>query len=154
AFANGTCDLVPNNFSEVPLLMRKTTKRSLVLTSVSPPDRHGYFSLGPHAEYTAAMIGDVPFFVEVNPHVPRTFGENQVHVSQVVGWCEADHPIGELPPREADAIDQRIAEYVVERIPDGATLQAGIGSVPNAVLGLLRDHRDLGIHTELLADGF
>jgi acyl-CoA hydrolase len=154
AFHQGTCDLVPNNFSEIPLLMRQTTKRSLVVTAVSPPDRHGYFSLGCHAEYVAPMIGEAPFFVEVNPHVPRTFGENQIHVSQVVGWCEADYPLVEVPAREADADDLRIAELVAERIPDGATLQAGIGAVPNAVLGLLGDHRDLGIHTELLAEGF
>jgi acyl-CoA hydrolase len=154
AFAAGTCDLVPNNFSEIPLLMRKTTKRSLVLTAVAPPDRHGYFSLGCHAEYVAPMIGEVPFFVEVNPNVPRTFGSNQVHISQVVGWCEADYPMVEVPSREADAIDQRIAELVAERIPHRATIQAGIGAVPNAVLGLLHDHRDLGVHTELLAEGF
>lgn len=154
AFHRGTCDLVPNNFSEIPLLMRQTTKRSLVVTAVSPPDRHGYFSLGCHAEYVAPMIGDVPFFVEVNRQMPRTFGSNQVHVSQVLGWCEADYPLVEVPAREADACDQRIAELVAERIPNGATLQAGIGAVPNAVLALLRDHHDLGIHTELLAEGF
>lgn len=71
AFRKGTCDLVPNNFSDVPRLMRQSTRRSLVLVSVAPPDRHGYFSLGCHAEYVAAMIGEVPFFVEVNHQMPR-----------------------------------------------------------------------------------
>lgn len=154
AFHAGTCDLVPNNFSEVPMLMRASTTCSLLVVAVSPPDRHGYFSLGLHGDYSAALIGDVPFFVEVNPHVPRTFGENQVHVSQVVGWCEAEYPLVDVPGRAADAVDERIADLVAERIPDGATLQAGVGAVPSLVLGRLRDHRDLGIHSELLAEGF
>ena len=154
AFHRGDCDLVPNNFSEVPALMRRATKRSLVIAAAAPPDRHGYFSLGPHAEYVAAMIGEVPFFLEANAAMPRTFGENQVHVSQILGWCEADYPLIELPPRTATATDRRIAEHVVERIPDGATIQAGIGSVPDQVLHQLANHRELGVHTELLGDGF
>src|SRR3712207_1572301 len=154
AFHKDTCDLVPNNFSEVPALMRRTTRCSLVLAAVSPPDRHGYFSLGTHADYAAPFIGDAPFFVEVNHRMPRTYGENQVHVSQVAGWCEADYPLSELQPRPVREADRKIAGYVAERIPDGATLQAGIGSIPNEVLGLLGDHKDLGVNSELLADGF
>jgi acyl-CoA hydrolase len=154
AFHKDTCDLVPNNFSEVPALMRHTTGCSLVLAAVSPPDRHGYFSLGTHADYVAALIGEAPFFLEVNHRTPRTHGENQVHVSQIVGWCEADYPLSELPARPARGTDRKIAEYVAERIPDDATLQAGIGSIPNAVLGLLAGHKGLGVNTELLSDGF
>jgi acyl-CoA hydrolase len=154
AFHKDTCDLVPNNFSEVPALMRRTTSCSLVLAAVSPPDRHGYFSLGTHADYVAALIGEAPFFVEVNHRMPRTYGENQVHLSQIVGWCEADYPLTELPARPLLDTDRKIAEYVAERIPDGATLQAGIGSIPNEVLGLLSDRKELGVNTELLSDGF
>src|SRR5215210_7518942 len=154
AFHRGGCDLVPNNFSDVPRLMRASTGCSLVLAAVSPPDRHGYFSLGCHAEYVAPMVGAVPFFVEVNHQMPRTFGENQVHVSQVLGWCEADYPLVEVPHPPPRDTDRRIAQHVAERVPDGATVQAGVGSVPNEVLKLLSGHRDLGIHTELLADGF
>lgn len=153
AFNSGACDLVPNNFSEVPRLMKIATTRSLVIAASAPPDRHGYFSLGLHAEYTAAMIGEVPFFIEVNAQMPRTFGENQVHVSEIAGWCEADYPLVEVPAPEAGEIDKRIAEFVVERISDGATIQAGIGSVPNQVMDMLSGHRDLGIHTELMSDG-
>ena len=90
AFHGCRCDLIPNSFSDVPGLMRHLRGPKLVLASVSAPDRHGYFSLGCHAEYVAAMIGEVPFFVEVNRQMPRTFGENQLHVSEVLGWCEAD----------------------------------------------------------------
>src|SRR5919112_448471 len=154
AFHKDTCDLVPNNFSEVPALMQRTTGCSLMLAAVAPPDRHGYFSLGTHADYTAALIGEVPFFVEVNHRMPRTYGENQVHVRQVVGWCEAAYPLSELPARTPREADREIAGYVAERVPDGATLQAGIGSIPNEVLGLLRDHKDLGVNSELLSDGF
>jgi acyl-CoA hydrolase len=154
AFHRGDCDLVPNNFSEVPALMRRTLREPLVVAAVSPPDAHGYFSLGCHAEYVASMIGEMPFFVEVNAQMPRTFGENQLHVSQVLGWCEADYPLVELPPRPGRDADRRIAELVAERIPDGATIQAGIGAVPDQVLSLLGDHRHLGVHTELLSEGF
>src|SRR5215217_2815076 len=154
AFHNDTCDLVPNNLGEVPSLMRRSTRCSLMLAAVSPPDRHGYFSLGTHADYAAALVGKVPFFVEVNHRMPRTYGENQEHISQVVGWCEADYSLSELPARPPREADREIAEYVAERIPDGATLQAGIGSIPDEVLGLLRDHKDLGVNSELLSDGF
>ena len=154
AFRRNTCDLVPNNFSEVPALMRSTTGCSLVLAAVSLPDRHGYFSLRTHADYVAALIGEAPFFAEVNHQMPRTYGENQVHISQIVGWCGADYPLGELPARPTREADREIAGYVTERIPDGATLQAGIGSIPNEVLGLLENHKDLGVNTELLSDGF
>jgi acyl-CoA hydrolase len=153
AFHNCRCDLIPNTFSDVPGLMRHLRGPRLVLASVSPPDRHGYFSLGCHAEYVAAMIGEAPFFVEVNPQMPRTFGENQLHVSQAVGWCEADYPLVEVPALGGREADHRIAELVAERIPDGATLQVGVGSIPDRVLGLLGDHRHLGAHSELISDG-
>ena len=154
AFHRGDCDLVPNSFSDVPRLMRQTLSPRLVLSAVSPPDRHGYFSLGPHAEYTASFIGEAPFFVEVNPSVPRTYGGNQLHISDVLGWCEADTPLVEVPPASAGPRDRQIASLVAERISDGATLQAGIGAAPDLVLGMLKEHRELGVHTELLSDGF
>ena len=69
-----------------------------MLAWVSPPDRHGYFSLGTDAEYAAAMIGEVPFFVEVNAQMPRTFGANQLHISDIVGFCESSFDLVELPP--------------------------------------------------------
>lgn len=153
AFHAGSCDLVPNSFSDVPNLMRHLPGQRLALASVSAPDRHGYFSLGCHAEYVASMIAEVPFFVEVNRQMPRTFGENQLHVSEVFGFCEADYPLIELPEREGREADHRIAELVAERIPDGATLQVGIGSIPDRVLALLGEHRDLGAHSELISDG-
>src|SRR5690606_10194540 len=151
AFHERGCELVPNHFSEVPRLLRETTKCSLVLAAASPMDRHGYFSLGTNCDYVAPFIGQVPFFLEVNAQMPRTFGENLVHVSQVVGWSETDRPLVEVPPIASSDVDRRIAAHIVDRIPDGATIQAGIGSIPSALLAGLSDHRHLGVHTELLS---
>ncbi|HEX6567687.1 MAG TPA: acetyl-CoA hydrolase/transferase C-terminal domain-containing protein [Acidimicrobiales bacterium] len=153
AFYERGCELVPNNFSEVPRLLRETTKCSLVVAAAAPMDRHGYFSLGTNCDYVAPFIGRVPFFLEVNAQMPRTFGRNQVHASQVVGWTAVDRPLVEVTPATPTDTDRAIAAHVAERVPDGATIQAGIGGIPNALLHDLRDHRDLGIHTELLSDG-
>lgn len=152
AFLADSIDLVPANFSEMPLILRRLDGPMLVVASVSPPDSHGYFTLGTNADYAASLIGEVPFFVEVNAQMPRTLGRNQIHISQVVGWCEADYPLLEAPPPTPTEVDRRIGSFVAERIEDGSTIQAGIGAVPTAVLGFLANHRDLGIHTEVMTD--
>src|SRR5688572_17140830 len=97
AFADGCCELVPNHFSEMPQLLRESTSRPIVLAAASPPDAHGLFSLGTNADYVAALIGRVPFFLEVNERMPRTFGLNQIHASQILGWSVADRPLVEVP---------------------------------------------------------
>ena len=152
-FHRRECELVPNHFSEVPRLLRETTRCSMVLAAASPMDRHGYFSLGTNCDYVAPFIGKAPFFLEVNAQMPRTFGRNQIHVSQLAGWCEVDRPLVAIEEATPSPEDERIAELVAERVPNGATIQAGIGSIPNAVLAGLQGHSDLGIHTELLSDG-
>lgn len=152
-FRDGHIDLVPNHFSETYRVMQHRARRPLVIAAVSPPDRHGNFSLGVCADYTASFIGRAPFFVEVNPRMPRTTGRNQIHASQVLGWCEAEYPLVEVPPVDSTAVDQAIGSLVAERIADGSTIQAGIGAIPNAVLAQLANHRDLGVHTELVGDG-
>lgn len=152
AYWDGGCDLVPSHFSEVPALLAQLDQ-PLVLAAASPPDAHGYFSLGTNADYVATLIGRVPFFLEVNPRMPRTFGLNQVHWSQISGWCEVDRPLVEVPPAAPDARDEAIARSIVELVPDRATVQTGIGGIPNAVLAGLRDHEGLGVRTELLSDG-
>ena len=126
AFADGHCDLVPNNFSDVPKLRVGGCACPLSSPRPDAPD----LSLGCHADYMAALAGDVPLFLEVNAAMPRTFGENQVHVSQLVGWSEADYPLTEVDQPVASPADRRIAELVAERIPDGATLQGGHQAVP------------------------
>ena len=151
-FAASTIDLVPCHFSEVPMLLRRLPK-PLVVAACSPPDVHGHVSLGTNADYVAAFIGHVPFFVEVNSRMPRTFGRNGIHLSQVAGWCESDRPLVEVAPAASDDVDAAIAALVAERIPDGSCIQAGIGAIPSQVLARLGGHRELGIHTELLSDG-
>src|SRR5215218_7188784 len=153
AYWDGGCELVPNHFSEMPRLLELSTRQPVVLAAASPPDRAGYFSLGTNADYVASLIGTVPFFLEVNERMPRTFGLNQIHASQLLGYCVTDRALVEVPPATPDGRDRKIAALIVDRVPDGATLQVGIGGVPNAVLEGLSGHRDLGIHTELLADG-
>jgi acyl-CoA hydrolase len=152
-FAAGTVDLVPNNFSEMRAILREHTTDPLVLAAASPPDRHGYFSLGVSADYVASFIGRARFFLEANRQMPRTFGRNQLHISQVLGWSEADYPLVELTSPAVTDVDLQIADRVAERIPNGATIQVGIGSTPNAIMRRLVDHQRLGIHTELISDG-
>ena len=152
-FQAGTVDLVPNHFSEVFSHMNRRANDPLVIAAAAPPDQHGYFSLGVSADYTSSFIGRARFFLEVNERMPRTFGRNQIHVSQVEGWIRNDHPLTEVPPPDMDVDDHTIAAFVADRIPDGACLQTGIGAIPNAIMSALAHHRDLGVHTELLSDG-
>lgn len=152
-FADGGIDFAPAHFSEMPHILEHVAPHPLVVAASTPPDRHGWFSLGTNADYVARLIGKAPFFLEANPNMPRTRGENQVHVSQVVGWVEADYPLMEMPAAKVGEKDRVIGELIAERIPDGATIQVGIGSIPAAAISALRNHRNLGVHTELLSDG-
>lgn len=152
-FANGTVDLVPAHFSEVYTLMAGRSTDPLVVAAASPPDRHGFCSLGVSADYVASFIGRARFFLEITDRMPRTFGRNQLHVSQLEGWCESDRGLVEVQPVEPGTVDRTIGALVAERIPHGATIQTGIGAIPNAIMATLTDHRNLGIHTELISDG-
>lgn len=153
AFLQGQCELVPNHFRQVPRILRESTKTSLILAAASMIDEHGYFSLGTQADYVSSFIGKVPFFLEVNKQMPRTFGANQIHISQIEGYVTVDYPLHEITISTVTDTDQRIGAYIVEQIEDGSTIQAGIGAIPNAVIRLLNSHKNLGIHTELLSDG-
>jgi acyl-CoA hydrolase len=153
AFRAGTIDFVPAHFSEVPALLDRLAAPKLVLAAAAPMDRHGYFSLGTNADYVVPLIGRVPFVIEANRRMPRTFGGNQVHVSQVAAWTEVDRPLVEVTPATPSRQDTVIGDLIAERVRNGSTIQAGIGAIPNAVLASLRTHRDLGVHTELLSDG-
>jgi len=152
AYAAGTVDFTPAHFSDLPEVLRHIAPDPIVAAAASPPDRHGWFSLGTNADYVASFIGRAPFFLAVNPQMPRTRGENNVHISQVAGWVFDDHPLIEVPRAEVSDRDRTIGRLIAARIPDGATVQVGIGSIPSAVLDELDDHRDLGVHTELLSD--
>jgi acyl-CoA hydrolase len=152
-FHEGHVDLVPNHFSEVYDLIRRRATHPYVIAAAAPPDQHGNFSLGVSADYVASFIGRAPFFIEVNNQMPRTSGRNQIHVSQIDGYIETDYPLLEVPPAQPTDIDRLIGGFVAERVRNGSTLQAGIGAIPNAVLAHLKDHVDMGVHTELISDG-
>lgn len=152
-FHAGHCDLVPVDFAQVPATMRDFTPPGLAVTMVSEMDEHGYFSMGTNADYVASFIGEVPFFVEVNASMPRTFGRNLIHISQVVGVTRNDAPMTTFEAPRPGPIDEAIAEIVAARVPDGACLQLGVGKLPNAFLAKLTGHKHLGIHTEALSDG-
>ncbi|XKE96358.1 propionyl-CoA--succinate CoA transferase [Metaplanococcus flavidus] len=146
-------ELVPNNFHEIPKMLKKTTKMSMIMTVASPMDEHGYFTFGTQADYVAEFVGEVPFILEVNENMPRTYGHNQIHISQIAGFVEHHAPLSEEKAGEISDKDLLIASSIIEDIKNGDTLQIGIGSVPNAVISMLKDHRHLGIHTEMLPDG-
>lgn len=152
-FEAGLVDLVPNDFSMAPGIMRRTTTDPLVLIATSVPDADGWLSMGTNGEYCAAFLGEARVFAEATPNMPHTLGDHRVHIDQVVGWCQTDLTLPELPNLEPSDADLTISALVAERIPNGATLQIGIGNVPNAVCSHLLDHRHLGIHTELMAEG-
>src|SRR5688572_30090265 len=107
-FAEGGIDFAPAHFSEMPAILAHVAPDPLVVAASAPPDRHGWFSLGTNADYVARFIGKAPFFLETNPHMPRTRGENHIHVSQVAGWVEADRPLPEMPAAEVGEKDRVI----------------------------------------------
>lgn len=152
AYYDGHIELVPNVFHDVPRLLKNTTKMSMIMAVASPMDEHGYFSLGTGADYVSEFIGQVPFMLEVNELMPRTFGRNQVHISQIVGFVENNSTLAEEKSPPVTEKDLAIAKFVTHEIENGDTLQVGIGAVPNAVMAMLKNHRHLGIHTEMLTD--
>jgi len=150
AFQQGTIDLVPNHFHEVPRLMMERTRHNLILATAAPMDRYGYFSLGTNAEYITSFIGRAPFILEIREDMPRTIGQNQLHISQVKGFIQSHTQNIEEPSPEPNELDKQIASYVMDHIHNGYTIQIGIGGVPNAIMNYLQNYQHLGIHTEML----
>jgi acyl-CoA hydrolase len=120
----------------------------------SPIDKHGYISLGLSAVYEREMIEMADLVIlEINPNVPRTFGDTLLHASEVDFFIETDYAMPELPITEPNEKDKKIGEHIAAYIEDGSTLQLGIGGIPNAVAQALMSKKDLGIHTEMFTDG-
>jgi len=133
--------------------LHQDKRRIVLLASCSPMDEHGYLSLSLSATYERLMIDDGALvIVEVNPQMPRTFGDTPVHISEIDALVEVDRPAAELPHVPFTEHDEKIANYVAERIEDGSTIQLGIGGIPNALANGLKNKRHLGIHTEMLTD--
>lgn len=155
AVAAGRADYTPIFLSEIEGLFESgNLPLDAVLMQVSPPDAHGFMSLGTTVDctLTAARFARV-VIAEVNPRMPRTHGDTFIHVSHVTALVETDHPLLEMHPEHFTEMHLRVARNVASLIPDGATLQTGIGGIPDAVLTCLEDKRDLGIHTEMCSDG-
>lgn len=150
--ASGLNYFVPNHFHQVPRLLTEIIGVDVTVTTVSPMDRHGYFSFGTANDYTsiAARSGRL-LMVEVNPNMPRVFGGSLLHVSEVDLIVEHDVPLNLFAPPEPAPEDAVIGKAIAELVPDGACLQLGFGALPNSVAGFLEGHRDLGIHTEVFA---
>jgi itaconate CoA-transferase len=143
---------VPCLFHQVGRLLSERISPDCFVTTVSPMDRSGHFSLGTNADYGADIVRTAKrVIVEVNPHMPRTFGETHVHVRDVDLVIEHAAPLMEVAEHTATDEDRTIARRIVDHIPDGATLQMGVGGVPSAVMAALGGHRDLGLHSELLS---
>jgi 4-hydroxybutyrate CoA-transferase len=154
AVAEGRADFTPVFLSEIASLLRGPLPIDVALVQVSPPDAHGYCSLGVSVDIVKPGIDAAKIVLaEVNPRMPRTYGDSFVHVSRIDRLVEVDHPLPELAPEPITEVASRIGEHVAGLIRDGDTLQLGIGAIPNAILTALVNHRDLGIHTEMFSDG-
>lgn len=144
-------NFVPNFFYELDRCIPEFRTIDTFITTVSPMDGDGYFSFGTNSDYSCVLSRCASrVVVEVNRHMPSVGGPAKIHVSEVAAIVEHHAPLEEFPVAPAKDLDPLIARNVVELIPDGATLQMGIGSLPSVVCGVLDRHNDLGIHTELL----
>ena len=154
AAAEGRVDFTPVYFSEIPGLLREDLRPNVTLLQCSPPDAHGYVSLGVSVDYTkpAAEASDL-IIAQVNQNMPRTLGDSFLHVTQIGCLVEADTPVIELAPPKIGDVERAIGENVASLVRDGDTLQLGIGAIPDAVLLFLKEKNDLGIHTEMFSDG-
>lgn len=149
-------DYIPVFLSEIPTLFReKLLPVDVAILQVSPPDKHGWCSLGTSIDAALAAMQEAKVvLVQINPRMPRTLGDSHVHVSRITAAIEETRELPEVSySAEADAGTAKIGRYVAELIENDSTLQMGIGAIPDAVLGYLGDHRGLGIHTEMFSDG-
>jgi acyl-CoA hydrolase len=155
AVAAGRADYTPIMLGEIERLFGTgELPLDVVLMQLSPPDEYGFMSLGVGVDCTLNAARSARHVIaEVNHRMPRVLGDSFLHVSKVEAIVETDRPLLELKPEPFTELQARIGEHVASLIPDGATLQVGIGGIPSAVLACLGDKRDLGIHSEMCSDG-
>lgn len=155
AVDDGRADYIPVFLSEIPSLFRKgVLPIDVAFVHVSPPDHHGYCSLGVSVDATKAAVQCAKTVIaQVNPNMPRTHGDGAVHVSRFAAMVEVNNPLPAHVGGPPDEIETKIGQLVATLVEDGATLQMGIGAIPNAVLAALVHHKRLGIHTEMFSDG-
>lgn len=152
---NSNGDYVPIFLSEIPRLFHENyLPLDVAFVHVSPPDKHGYCSLGVSVDVALPAVRTAKKIVaQINVNVPRTHGTGIVHIDDIVCASEINRPIHEHNPTEISETEHQIGQHVAQLIEDGATLQMGIGNIPNAVLSNLSQHKNLGIHTEMFSDG-
>ncbi len=155
AVNEGKSDYIPIFLSEIAKLVRGGDwPIHVALIHVSPPDQFGYMSYGVECSITKPCAEAAQLVIaQVNPRMPRALGDCFLHVTDVDYFVEQEEELFELPLKESSDVEERIGKNIAEMIDDGATLQLGIGGIPNAVLNQLRNHRNLGIHTEMFSDG-
>ncbi len=150
----GIDQFVPCNFHEVPRLCKEFMEIDVCVTTVSPMDKSGFFSFGAVNDYTStAARSSKKLIVEVNENMPRVFGDSLLHLSEVDAIVENNAPLLEIAPAEAKPEDEIIGRAIAEMVPDHSVIQLGFGGIPNSVAQYLKDHKDLGIHSELLCPG-
>lgn len=150
----GRADYIPVFLYEIPDLFRRHIQLDVAIVQTSPPDNHGFLSLGVEIAASMAAVKTARYVIaQVNEQMPRSLGDSFIHVSEVDRIVEVSAPLPELPVASFTDVEVRIAEHVATLIKDNATLQLGIGGIPNAVLTLLKDRKDLGIHTEMASEG-
>jgi 4-hydroxybutyrate CoA-transferase len=153
ADARGDVDFVPARYFDTVGLFSAggAWAPDAVLVHTAPPDRGGHLSLGVSVSYLLPAARRAPLVIaQVNPRMPRTLGQAFLHRSQVDAWTPVDHPLLEYPPTPVGEVERRIAGHVADLIPDGATVQVGVGSIPQAVMEALADKKDLGVHSLLV----
>ncbi len=155
AVADGLADFTPCHLSQIPFLFRSgRLPLDIAVIQVSPPDEHGFCAYGVEVGVTKSAAESAKIIIaEVNPNMPRILGDSFIHVNHIHHFIEVNYPLPELHPLPASEVQNQIAAHIAPHIPDGATLQMGIGGIPDAVLRHLIHHRDLGVHTELFSDG-
>jgi 4-hydroxybutyrate CoA-transferase len=157
AVHEGRADFTPVLLSEFPLLFKNNLLPvDVAFIHVSPPDEHGFCSLGVEVGLTKTPAESANIIIaEVNDQMPRTLGDSFIHVSRLTHIVPVNYPIVEMPmaSEATDPGTERLAGYVADLIPDGATMQMGIGAIPDAVLKFLFNKKDLGIHSEMISDG-
>lgn len=146
---------IPVFLSEVPALFRNGhIKIDVALISVSPPNEHGFCSLGTSVDISLAAIQSSKIIIaQINKNVPRTHGDGFIHISKITHSIEIDEKLPELIAHPLSDVEKAIGQNIANLVEDGATLQMGIGSIPNAVLACLNNHKNLGIHSEMFSDG-
>ncbi len=155
AVQEGRADFMPVFLSEIPrLIASRRVRVDVALIQLSPPDRHGYMSMGVSVDCVRSAFEYADLVIaEINPHMPRTLGDSVVHIDRIHHLVAVDRPLPELDAVELDQVALGIGRNVASLIPDGATLQLGIGKIPDAVLASIDDRHDLGVHTEMFSDG-